>query len=52
MNDDLTLGSRVVFKMTDIVENLLSLLILFENYSTSSDLLAHFVKEVMKQQEH
>ena len=51
MNDDLTLGSRVVFKVTDIVENSVSHSIFFDNYFTSSELLAHFVKDVLKQQE-
>ena len=41
MNDDLTLGSRVVIKMTNMVENPLSHSYFFDNLFTSYDLLVH-----------
>ena len=41
MNDDLTLGNRVVIKMTNMVENPLSHSIFFDNSLTSYDLLLH-----------
>ena len=45
MNDGLTLGSRIVFKMTDKVQDPFSHSISFDKYFTISDLLAHPVKK-------
>ena len=51
MNDDLTLGSRVVTEETDIVENSFSHSGFFDNLFTNSDLLPYSVNEVWKQHE-
>ena len=51
MNDDLNFGSRVVIKVTDIVENSMSHSRFFDNLFTKSDLLAYSVEEDLKQQE-
>ena len=52
MNDDFTLVSRVVIKLTGIVENSLSHSFFFDSLFTSSALLALSVEEVLKQTEH
>ena len=51
MNDDLTFISRVVIKMTDIIEKSVSHSSFIDNLLTNSDLLAYSVKKVLKEQE-